>query len=45
MKPTEEVKATAEREGIKKDTFYKVLRELGGKYERVDGVSFVRVPE
>jgi len=44
MKPTEEVKAAAERDGIKKDTFYKAMRVLGGEYERVDGVSFVRVP-
>ncbi|MDR2593030.1 MAG: AAA family ATPase [Chitinispirillales bacterium] len=43
MKPAEEVKAVAERNGIKKDLFYKAARELGGKYERVGGTSFLRI--
>jgi len=43
MKPTAEAKTAAEREGIKEDTFYKAVRELGGKYDRVGGVSFVSI--
>jgi len=45
MKPADEVKAAAESAGIKRDLFYKAARELGGKYERVEGVSFLRVGE
>lgn len=43
MKPVKEAKDAAGREGISDRTFYRAVRELGGEFERVEGVKFVRL--
>jgi len=44
MKPYDELKAAAERNGIKYDLLCKTIRELDGKRETVEGVKFLKIP-